>query len=58
MENNLNQLHQLVVGQLFNSKIEIFRKNMSLRSGWNPGRSVRATLYRRCSSFSDLVGRE
>jgi hypothetical protein len=56
MENNPNQLHQLVVGQLFNSKIEIFRKNMSLRSGWD--RSVRATHYRRGGSFSDLVGRE
>ena len=38
--------------------IEICWQDMSLRSGRDPRRPVRTTLYRRCRIFSDHIGRE
>ena len=58
LKHNPNQLSQLVVRQLLNSMIEICWQNMSLRSGRDPRRPVRTTLYRRCRIFSDHIGRE
>jgi hypothetical protein len=55
---NLEQLHQLIVGQLFNGKIEIFWQNMSLRGDWDRGCSARTPFCRRCRNISGRIGRE